>query len=219
MLLDKAKMNSGKFMFNQKEKTLLFANNLWYLSEGMLGPLFGVYCARFHSSPLDISWVWALYLISVGVVVMVLGYLSDYLQKEKLLISGYAMQTLLTFCYLLVDSKTELAVLQIALGISGGLSTTTWYALYSRYEDKSKEGLTWGLANGLASIYTGVALLTGGFIISMGSFELLFITMGIVQFCATIYVTRLLYFIPRKQSAENNIKIEVKELIKSVDLQ
>lgn len=48
-------------MFNKKERTLLFANNLWYLSEGMLGPLFGVFCAKFQSSPLDISWVWALY--------------------------------------------------------------------------------------------------------------------------------------------------------------
>ncbi|WP_367608341.1 MFS transporter [Legionella sp. W05-934-2] len=186
-------------MFNQKEKTLLIANNLWYLSEGMLGPLFGVFCERFNSSPLDISWVWALYLISVGVVVIVLGFLSDYLQKEKLLIFGYAMQTCLTFCYLLVESKTHLAILQIALGVSGGLSTTTWYALYSRYEDTSREGLTWGLANGLSSIYTGVALLIGGLIISYGSFEKLFFTMGLAQLGATIYVSRLIYYIhPRR---------------------
>lgn len=180
-------------MFSKKEKTLLIANNLWYLSEGMLGPLFGVYCARFNSTPLDISWVWAMYLISVGIVVISLGYLSDYLPKEKLLVGGYALQTLLTFCYLLVESKTQLMLLQIALGISGGLSTTTWYALYSRYEDQSKEGLTWGLANGLSSIYTGAALLTGGFIIAYSSFNLLFTAMGCVQFVATIYISRLVY--------------------------
>ena len=181
-------------MFNKKEKTLLLANNLWYLSEGMLGPLFGIFCAKFHSSPLDISWVWALYLISVGIVVVVLGYVSDFLHKEKLLILGYLLQTIFTFCYTLVTNKYQLALLQVGLGISGGLSTTTWYALYARIEDKSHEGLTWGLANGLASIYTGVALLFGGLIIANSSFGVLFIIMGIVQLIATIYVSKLVYF-------------------------
>lgn len=181
-------------MFNKKERTLLFANNLWYLSEGMLGPLFGIFCAKFNSSPLDISWVWALYLISVGSVVIGLGYISDFLNKEKLLVVGYALQAIFTFCYILVTTKKQLALLQIGLGISGGLSTTTWYALYARCEDKTHEGLTWGLANGLASIYTGIALLCGGLIIANSSFETLFFIMGIIQLIATIYVSRLVSF-------------------------
>jgi MFS family permease len=181
-------------MFSKKERTLLFANNLWYLSEGMLGPLFGIFCAKFQSSPLDISWVWALYLISVGVVVIGLGYLSDFIYKEKLLVVGYALQTIFTFCYILVSNKHQLALLQVGLGISGGLSTTTWYALYARYEDKTHEGLTWGLANGLSSIYTGVALLCGGLVIANFSFEVLFIIMGCIQFIATIYVSKLVFF-------------------------
>lgn len=180
-------------MFTKKGRILLFASNLWYLSEGMLGPLFGVFCAKFQSSPLDISWVWALYLISVGVVTIGLGYISDYISKEKLLVLGYVLQTCFTFCYIFVSTKSQLAILQICLGISGGLSTTTWYALYSRNEDKSKEGLSWGLANGLSSIYTGIALLCGGLIIANASFEVLFFTMGVVQLIATIYVSRLVF--------------------------
>jgi len=179
-------------MFNKKERTLLFANNLWYLSEGMLGPLFGIFCAKFQSSPLDISWVWALYLISVGIVIIGLGYVSDFINKERLLVTGYALQTVFTFCYVLVSTKQQLALLQIGLGISGGLSSTTWYVLYARCEDKTREGLTWGLANGLSSIYTGFALLCGGVIIANSSFETLFTIMGIVQLIATIYVCRLL---------------------------
>ncbi|TAL60708.1 MAG: MFS transporter [Legionella sp.] len=181
-------------MFNKKERTLLFANNLWYLSEGMLGPLFGIFCAKFQSSPLDISWVWALYLISVGIVIIVLGYISDFLNKEKLLVCGYALQTIFTFCYAFVSSKHQLALLQIGLGISGGMSSTTWYVLYSRCEDKTHEGLTWGLANGLSSIYMGIALLCGGIIISNSSFEALFMVMGTVQLLATIYLCRIISF-------------------------
>ncbi|RYW94345.1 MFS transporter [Legionella pneumophila] len=180
-------------MFSKKERTLLFANNLWYLSEGMLGPLFGIFCERFNSSPLDISWVWSLYLISVGIVVIGLGYISDFIHKEKLLVAGYALQTIFTFCYIFITSKKQLALLQIGLRISGGLSTTTWYALYARYEDKTHEGLTWGLANGLSSIYTGIALLCGGLIIAKTSFDVLFIIMGCIQFLATIYVSKLIF--------------------------
>ncbi len=54
--------------------------------------------------------------------------------------------------------------------------------------------MTWGLANGLASIYTGFALLCGGVIIAYSSFEVLFTIMGIVQLFATIYVCRLVSF-------------------------
>lgn len=185
-------------MFNKKERTLLFANNLWYLSEGMLGPLFGIFCAKFHSSPLDISWVWALYLISVGIVVIGLGYISDFIHKEKLLVLGYGLQTLFTFCYIFVSTKQQLALLQIGLGISGGLATTTWYALYARCEDKTHEGLTWGLANGLSSIYTGIALLFGGLIVANSSFEVLFLIMGFIQFIATIYVSKIILLEPPK---------------------
>jgi MFS family permease len=180
-------------MFNKKERTLLFANNLWYLSEGMLGPLFGVYCERFHSSPLDISWIWAAYLISVGIVIIGLGYLSDFINKEKLLVLGYALQALFTFGYILVNTKMQLALLQIGLGLSGGISSTTWYVLYARYENRSHEGLTWGLANGLSSIYTGIAMLVGGFIIAVSSFDVIFIIMGIIQCIATIYVSRIVF--------------------------
>lgn len=178
------------------------------MSEGMLGPLFGIFCAKFQSSPLDISWVWAMYLISVGVVVIGLGYLSDFIHKEKLLVAGYALQTIFTFCYILVSNKYQLALLQVGLGISGGLSTTTWYALYARYEDKTHEGLTWGLANGLSSIYTGVALLCGGLVIANFSFETLFFIMGCVQFLATLYVSRLVFSIspePVSRLDENKI--------------
>lgn len=185
-------------MINKKERTLLFANNLWYLSEGMLGPLFSVYCAKFQASPLDISYVWAIYLISVGIVIIGLGYISDFLSKEKLLALGYILQTVFIFCYIFVSNQTQLALLQIGLGISGGLSTTTWYALYARFEDKTHEGLTWGLANGLASIYTGIALLCGGFIIAKTSFNTLFIIMGVIQFIATIYVLKLITFDKQK---------------------
>lgn len=126
-------------------------------------------------------------------MVIVLGYLSDFIHKEKLLVAGYALQTVFTFCYLFVGSKFQLILLQIGLGISGGLSSTTWYTLYARFEDKSREGLSWGLANGLSSIYTGCALLCGGFIIANASFDALFTIMGVVQFCATIYVSRLIF--------------------------
>ncbi|WBV66962.1 MFS transporter [Legionella pneumophila] len=197
-------------MFSKKERTLLFANNLWYLSEGMLGPLFGIFCERFNSSPLDISWVWSLYLISVGIVVIGLGYISDFIHKEKLLVAGYALQTIFTFCYIFITSKKQLALLQIGLGISGGLSTTTWYALYARYEDKTHEGLTWGLANGLSSIYTGIALLCGGLIIAKTSFDVLFIIMGCIQFLATIYVSKLIFIEHPKLSGVLEILIWLK---------
>lgn len=179
-------------MFQRKERILLFGSNIWYLGEGMLGPLFAVFGERVGGSVLDISWAWAIYLIIIGVLVILIGDISDKRGKEKLMVAGYALNAFFTFCYLLVSEPAHLFVVQAGLGVAAALAIPTWMSLYARYEDRKHEGLTWGVAAGLNRILTGVALVIGGLIVTYFSFEVLFITMGIIQVIATLYQAQIL---------------------------
>ena len=179
-------------MISKQTKILIIGSNLWYLGEGMLGPLFAVFGQKIGGSILDISWAWAIYLIVIGVLIIFIGNISDKMQKEKLMIAGYGLNALFTFGYLLISKPIHLFVVQGGLGIAAAFATPTWMALYSKYENKNRGGLTWGIGTGLNRIITGIAILIGGLIVTFFSFKILFITMGIIQIFATIYQTRIM---------------------------
>jgi len=176
----------------RKENILLIGSNLWYFGEGMLGPLFAIFGERIGGNILEISWAWAIYLMVMGIFIIFIGNLSDHIGKEKLMVSGYALNAIFTFAYLLVKTPTHLFIVSGGLGIASALSIPTWMSLYAKYEDKKHDGRTWGIATGLDRIITGIALLIGGMIVTYLSFKTLFITMGSIQIIATIYQAKIL---------------------------
>ena len=181
-------------MLKYKERILLYSSNLWAFGEGMFGPLFAVYSQKLGGSILDISWAWSTYLIVTGIAIVIVGKFCDKKgMKEKLMVAGFGLNALFTFCYLLVSSPFQLLLVQAGIGLATALATPTWRALYDKYSDEKHDGFIWGLASGEAYIATGIAIVIGGLLVSFYSFTALFITMGIVQIIATIYQSRILF--------------------------
>ena len=177
---------------NSKEKILLFSNNLWNFADGMFGPLFAIFTERVGGNILHVTWAWATYLIVTGIFVIIIGRYSDHHSREKIMISGYALTALFTFGYLLVETPLHLFVIQAGLGFALALANPTWFALYGKYSDKKSPGLTWGLADGGAKIFTGVAIIVGGIIVTTLSFDALFIAMGTIHTLSTLYQASIL---------------------------
>ena len=180
-------------VLNKRIKTLLYGSNLWSLGEGMMGPILAIFSEKIGGDILDVSWAWSTYLIATGIFTIFVGKISDTeVSKEKLLIAGYAINTAFTFSYLLVGSSLDLFVVQAGLGFATALATPTWDALYSEYQDKDNSGYIWGLAGGRDQLITGLAIIIGGLIVNYWSFQVLFITMGMIQALATVYQARIL---------------------------
>ena len=180
-------------MINDKTKILLYSNNILTFGEGMFGPLFAVFAERIGGSILDISWAWSIYLVVSGILIMVVGKISDVkVSKEKLMMAGYALNTVLTFGYVFVSTPLHLFFIQAGLGVAAALSSATWSALYTKYGDSQKAAYLWGLASGQAQLLTGIAIVAGGFIVNLFSFTALFITMGVIQMIATVYQAQIL---------------------------
>lgn len=178
---------------NKTTRILLYGSSIWYLGEGMLGPILGVLTEKIGGNVLDISWIWATYLIATGIFTAFVGRLSDNkFSKEKLLITGYALNALFTFGYLFASSTVHLLFVQIGLGIAAALATPTWDALYAKNNSQTNAGYIWGLAAGQTQLTTGCAMILGGLIIHHFSFNILFIIMGTIQVFATLYQAQIL---------------------------
>ncbi len=183
-------------MRRKKLKILLWGSNVWYLSVGMLGPLFAVFAQKIGGNVLDITWAWAAYLIVSGVGIMIVGRVSDYFPKGKelFLICGYTINTIFTFGYLLVSNPFELLLVQVGFGLGNTFSTGPWGALYDEHTDGKNDGFIWGSASGQSAISTGIAMLIGGLIVTYYSFNLLFVVMGGLQIVALLYTIKLLKY-------------------------
>lgn len=181
-------------------KILLYGGSLWYLGEGMFGPLLAVFTERVGGSVLDISWAWAMYLVFYGVLAIILGRAADHMHKGKMMMWGYGLNALFTFGYLLVSNPLQLLAVQAGLGIAAALAMPTWSALYDEFSTEDVDGAAWGLAGGMASIVTGIAIVVGGFIVEYSSFTLLFIVMGCIQVVATIYQANILRVMKKQET-------------------
>lgn len=182
----------------RQEFVLLRGSNVWYLGSGLFGPLLAVFTGQIGGTILDISYAWAIFLVVTGVATMVVGKYSDGPRvKERLLVVGYALNTLFTFLLLTVGSPLGLFFNQFGFGIALALATPTWQALYAQYEDKKRPSMTWALYSGEAVIIQGLAILAGGMIVKFSSFTVLFITMGCIQAVATVFMVQILRRVPR----------------------
>ena len=182
-------------------RTLLFADNIWYFGEGLFGPLLAVFAERVGGDVLDITWAWAIYLITTGTLAIFIGRLSDRYDKRKLMVAGYFLNAVMTFSYLFVHDSFGLFVVQIGLGIATALATPTWDALLDQYSGDGKvDGVVWGMADGSAQIVTGIAIFCGGLLVTFTSFTFLFIVMGIIQTLAALLQTRILFMKSTKRA-------------------
>ncbi len=117
-------------MFKEVEKNLLYASNLWYFGEGLLGPLFVVYSQEVGGNIFDLTWAWASYLVVSGLATMFVGKMATSIHRQqRLALIGYTLNSLLTFGYIFVHSPLDLLLVQAGLGLACALSTPTWLAL------------------------------------------------------------------------------------------
>jgi len=173
-------------------RLLLLASSLWYLSEGLLGPLFAVFTERIGGDLLDITGAWAAYLIASGVAYPIFGRLINRSRwKFRVIAIGYALNTVFTFAYLLVTDTHQLLIVQVGLGIAEAISTPSWDAFFASQLPDRNDTFAWGIANGHTQLISGIAIAIGGVIAKFVSFQALFLTMGTISLVATAVQVRL----------------------------
>jgi predicted MFS family arabinose efflux permease len=173
-------------------RLLLIASSLWYLAEGLLGPLFAVFSEQIGGDVLDISAAWATYLIASGIAYPVVGrLLNNSRWKFRMIAVGYVLNTIFTFSYLLVTDTRQLLIVQVGLGVAEAISTPSWDAFFASNLADTKDTFAWGIANGHTQFISGVAIAIGGLIANFISFQALFFTMGMISLAATVVQVRL----------------------------
>lgn len=182
-------------MMSKAESILLWSANLQALGSGLLGPLYAVFAQDVGGDVFELSWVYALYLATVGFGMVCFGRVADRYGHEYFSIVGLAVMSLATFSYLLVSTMTGLLLVQIVMGLGMAVQGPSWSALYDRHSgDGANDGYVWGLSYGLWYVFQGISILVGGYVASRYSFELLFVVLGSLMALSTIVQARILRY-------------------------
>jgi len=182
---------------NNGYKILLSSTLLANFGDNLIGPFYAVFVQKIGGSILDMGYSITVFSICAGILMIIVGKISDKLNKELVSILGYSLYALGSILYLVISSPWQLFVLQIVFAVGTACLAAPLSALFAKYIQKGKEGLQWGLEGGGSRIVVGIAVFVGTFIVSQWGFRILFLLMFIIQITAALIQTKL-YFATRK---------------------
>ena len=181
---------------NNVYKTLLAATLLANFGDNLIGPFYAVFVEQIGGSILDMGYSITVFGICTGILMIIIGKLSDQINKELITIIGYLLYAIGSLFYLLISSPWQLFVLQIIFAVGTACLSAPLTALFAKHIQKGKEGLQWGIEGGGSFIVVGIAVFVGTLIVDQWGFRILFLSMFAMQMMAVIVQTRL-YFSTR----------------------
>lgn len=163
-------------------KLFLTADAFYTLAFGMLGPIYAVFVQEIGGDILQAGTAWAIFMISSGMGIFLMGRLQDRIKKDKaFLIAGYAMRSLGFLGYYFVSNVAQMFVLQVFLGLSVIVISPATYSFYARRVDNKKMASEWAVWESIWYTVQGIAALIGSLFASLYGFKALFLAMFFVS--------------------------------------
>ena len=138
----------------------------------------------------------ALAAITKSIIQLPLAKWLDSRAGEKddyyVILFGTSLVTIYLFGFLFVHSVGGLALLQIIVGMGDAMIFSAYYAVFSHHIDKDSEGFEWSMLSvGGLTISVAIGTFLGGVVAGKFGFETLFISAGLINTTAIIFLLLL----------------------------
>ena len=102
------------------------------------------------------------------------GEIDDYWTA----VIGTYIIAIVPFLYFMINSISQLYIVQIIYGIGGALAFPGWIAMYTRHLDHGHEGFEWSLYNTTISVAVAITAAIGGYLVQDYGFRSIFLLVG-----------------------------------------
>ena len=159
-------------------KTFLVMNSFFVFALGMFGPIYAIYVQNIGGDILAAGTAWSIFTIVSGLGILVMGKLQDRIKNDKpAIMLGYALDALGFLGYFFVSNVKQLFLVQVLLGIGTVIKTPAYDSFYTKYLEKGKFASQWAAWEATWYIVTGIAALSGAFLVKTFGFKFLFLVM------------------------------------------
>ncbi len=174
-------------------RILILATFFGFIGVGLFGPIYAIFVKQIGGDVLEAGTAYALFSIISGIFIFLIGT-RDFFKKHLRgwVVFGYFLYTAGNAGYLLVQTPLHLFMVQIVLGIAGGILEPSWDGLFSANLSEETAAEFWAKWAGVRDIAVGIGAFLGGVLVAMYSFQMLFIILTIVTLAAAITSLALL---------------------------
>jgi len=104
-------------------------------------PLYAVYAAKLHFSPITLTEVFGVYAIALLITLLFTGSLSDALGRRPVILAGLAIQLVSMLAFLFASSVEWLFAARILQGVATGLATSALGASFVDLQPRQRPWL------------------------------------------------------------------------------
>ena len=159
-------------------------------SMGIVGPVYAIYFEKISGSLKDVGIILGIYWIIVGILEIPFGILSDKIGKKKVFTIGGILVSFSIFLYPLVSNFYQILLAEIIGAVGYSMQMPSFYSLLADSTKRERRGLEMGLIDSSWNIFYGVASIVSGMLVMTFGFSLIFSLAGFLHFTSSILVGR-----------------------------
>jgi predicted MFS family arabinose efflux permease len=180
--------------FNKAIRILLVTNGLILVAGAMFGPIYAIFVEKIGGSLLDASYAFGVFAFVAGTVTLLSGKYADKIRENELiLVVGYGAIGVGFLGYIFVNSIFSLLIVQVIIGFGEAIYGPAFDVIYAKHLDKKNVGRDWGAYGAIDYFTTTIGAVTGGVLVTLFGFNVIFIAMGLLCFASAGYIL----FLPR----------------------
>ena len=159
---------------------LLFSMLLSSLGTSIINIAIPSLIQDFHTSLQNAQWLVLAYLISNSTFIVVIGKISDQVNKKQLYLLGLSIFATSSLLSIFASNLWLLVALRALQGIGSAVLMSLSVVLLSQFAEKEKLAKYMGLIGTMSAVGTAAGPSLGGFLISLFGWKSIFMLMGIL---------------------------------------
>jgi len=172
-------------------RTFTISNSLMALAFGLFGPFYLIFINKIGGTIENFGIAVGLVVLSGALTSLIARKYSDKIGRKPFLILGGYASALIVFLYTLIGSLWQLYLLQIFSGLIISLFETSESSFLGDITKKEKRGTDIGKYDAIIGIAEALAIFTGGFLIGVFGFEIVFYIISIIFVISTTIMFKL----------------------------
>lgn len=179
-------------MVNRVIRLLILSDFVLSFAFGLLAPIFAVFILKSipGSSLKVIGLATAFYWIARVLSTVPLSRLMDRTDGERdefyfMVIGSFIISSVPLF-YLIINSPTQLYLIQFIYGLAGSMAVPGWRILFVDHLDRGKTGYEWSLEDIAIGVSTATSAYVGSILADNFGFPIVLISLSILGYLATI---------------------------------
>ena len=172
-------------------KWLTISQSVAILGSSLVFPFYILFIKEIGANFTEFGISYGLFTISAAFVHKIIGKGTDRFGSKLFLIMNSWGMAVLFILFPIVTKIWEVYTIQIILGIFGAMQKTSEKAIVADFTEGSRRGEKIGIYHGWLAVFSGIAVIIGGYIADLFTLELIFYIGSIFLFISGLIILKI----------------------------